>query len=37
MSNLLKDKTAFDEARYASGQLRVLDGGLSAPIQQMNL
>ncbi len=28
---------ASDEARYASGQLWVLDGGLSAQVQQMNL
>ena len=27
---------ASDEARYASGQLWILDGGLSAQIQQMN-
>ena len=26
-----------DEARYASGQLWVLDGGLTAQLQQMNL
>ena len=26
---------ASDEARYASGQLWVLDGGLSAQVQQM--
>lgn len=28
---------ASDEARYASGQLWVLDGGLSAQVQQMKL
>ncbi len=28
---------ASDEARYASGQLWVIDGGLSAQVQQMNL
>ena len=28
---------ASDEARYAAGQLWVLDGGLSAQVQQMNL
>lgn len=28
---------AGDEARYASGQLWVLDGGLTAQVQQMNL
>ena len=28
---------AGDEARYASGQLWVLDGGLSAQVQQMRL
>ena len=28
---------AGDEARYASGQLWVIDGGLSAQVQQMNL
>ena len=28
---------ASDEARYASGQLWVLDGGLTAQVQQMNL
>ena len=28
---------AIDEARYASGQLWVLDGGLSAQVQQMRL
>ena len=28
---------ASDEARYASGQLWVLDGGLSAQVQQMRL
>jgi NAD(P)-dependent dehydrogenase (short-subunit alcohol dehydrogenase family) len=28
---------ASDEARYASGQLWILDGGLSAQVQQMNL
>ncbi|OED40345.1 short-chain dehydrogenase [Chromatiales bacterium (ex Bugula neritina AB1)] len=28
---------AGDEARYASGQLWVVDGGLSAQVQQMNL
>ena len=28
---------ASDEARYASGQLWVLDGGISAQVQQMNL
>lgn len=28
---------AMDEARYASGQLWVLDGGLSAQVQQMQL
>ena len=28
---------ASDEARYASGQLWVMDGGLSAQVQQMNL
>ncbi|MYH57095.1 MAG: SDR family oxidoreductase, partial [Boseongicola sp. SB0675_bin_26] len=27
---------ASDEARYASGQLWILDGGLSAQVQQMN-
>jgi len=28
---------ASDEARYASGQLWIIDGGLSAQVQQMNL
>ena len=28
---------AGDEARYASGQLWVLDGGLTAQVQQMRL
>ena len=28
---------ASDEARYASGQLWVLDGGLTAQVQQMKL
>ncbi|MBV9832569.1 MAG: SDR family oxidoreductase, partial [Marmoricola sp.] len=28
---------ASDEARYASGQLWVLDGGLTAQVQQMRL
>jgi meso-butanediol dehydrogenase/(S,S)-butanediol dehydrogenase/diacetyl reductase len=28
---------ASDEARYASGQLWILDGGLSAQVQQMRL
>jgi meso-butanediol dehydrogenase/(S,S)-butanediol dehydrogenase/diacetyl reductase len=28
---------ASDEARYASGQLWVIDGGLSAQVQQMRL
>ena len=28
---------AGDEARYASGQLWVMDGGLSAQVQQMRL
>ena len=28
---------ASDEARYATGQLWVLDGGLSAQVQQMRL
>ena len=28
---------ASDEARYASGQLWVIDGGLTAQVQQMNL
>ena len=28
---------ASDEARYASGQLWVIDGGLSAQVQQMKL
>jgi len=28
---------AGDEARYASGQLWVIDGGLSAQVQQMKL
>ena len=28
---------AGDEARYASGQLWVIDGGLSAQVQQMRL
>jgi len=28
---------AGDEARYASGQLWVLDGGLTAQVQQMKL
>ena len=28
---------ASDEARYASGQLWILDGGLSAQVQQMKL
>ena len=28
---------ASDEARYASGQLWVMDGGLSAQVQQMRL
>ena len=30
-------RLAGDEARYASGQLWVLDGGLSAQIQQMRV
>ena len=34
MANLV-NWLAGDEARYASGQLWVLDGGLSAQIQQM--
>jgi meso-butanediol dehydrogenase/(S,S)-butanediol dehydrogenase/diacetyl reductase len=28
---------ASDEARYASGQLWVLDGGLTAQVQQMRI
>ena len=28
---------ASDEARYASGQLWIIDGGLSAQVQQMRL
>ncbi|MNY43840.1 2-keto-3-deoxy-L-fuconate dehydrogenase [compost metagenome] len=28
---------ASDEARYASGQLWILDGGLTAQVQQMKL
>ena len=28
---------AGDEARYASGQLRVLDGRVTAQVQQMRL
>ncbi len=36
MANLV-NWLASDEARYASGQLWVLDGGLSAQVQQMRL
>ena len=36
MANLV-NWLAGDEARYASGQLWVLDGGLSAQIQQMRI
>ena len=36
MANLV-NWLASDEARYASGQLWVLDGGLSAQVQQMSL
>ena len=36
MANLV-NWLAGDEARYASGQLWVLDGGLSAQIQQMRV
>ena len=31
------DQGGVDEARYASGQLWVLDGGLSAQVQQMRV
>ncbi|RZV48154.1 MAG: SDR family oxidoreductase, partial [Acidimicrobiales bacterium] len=36
MANLV-NWLASDEARYASGQLWVLDGGLTAQVQQMRL
>jgi dihydroanticapsin dehydrogenase len=36
MANLV-NWLASDEARYAAGQLWVLDGGLSAQVQQMKL
>ena len=36
MANLV-NWLAGDEARYASGQLWVLDGGLSAQVQQMRV
>ena len=36
MANLV-NWLAGDEARYASGQPWVLDGGLSAQIQQMRI
>ena len=36
MANLV-NWLAGDEARYASGQLWVLDGGLSAQVQQMRI
>ena len=36
MANLV-NWLAGDEARYASGQLWVLDGGLSAQVQQLSL
>jgi hypothetical protein len=35
--DILVNWLASDEARYASGQLWVLDGGLSAQVQQMRL
>ena len=34
MANLV-NRLAGDEARYATGQLRVLDGGIWAQVQQM--
>ena len=36
MANLV-NWLARDEARYATGQLWVLDGGISAQVQQMRI
>ena len=36
MANLV-NWLADDEARYATGQLWVLDGGISAQVQQMRI
>ena len=36
MANLV-NWLAGDEARYATGQLWVLDGGISAQVQQMRI